>query len=325
MAQILLVGLGAGAAGALMFAAIASGSLLSLALFYLAPTPILIAALGWSHLAGLAAALVGAAALFAAFNLAFAVAFLAGVGLPAWWLGYLALLARPVAANGAEQVEWYPAGRLVFWAALLGGLIVTAAIPQFGDDAESVRATLKSGFERVFRLQTGASADAPLTLPGVSDPNLLFELLARAIPPAAAMLTTAALLANLWAAGRAVSVSGRLRRPWPDLAALTLPPYAALSFAAAIACSFLPDLIGLVGGLFAAAFAIAYAALGLAVLHALSARLKGRAFVLTGVYAAILVFGWPLVAIMLLGLVDAMLDLRRRAALKRGPPPGPPV
>ncbi len=53
MMQIVLIGLGAGAASALLFASVASGSLLSLLLFYLAPLPILIAALGWSHWAGL--------------------------------------------------------------------------------------------------------------------------------------------------------------------------------------------------------------------------------------------------------------------------------
>ena len=48
MLQIVLVGLGAGAAAALLFASIASGSILATLLFYLAPLPILIAALGWS-------------------------------------------------------------------------------------------------------------------------------------------------------------------------------------------------------------------------------------------------------------------------------------
>ena len=47
MMQVVLIGLGAGAAAALLFASVASGSLISILLFYLAPLPILIAALGW--------------------------------------------------------------------------------------------------------------------------------------------------------------------------------------------------------------------------------------------------------------------------------------
>ena len=58
MTQIVLVGLGAGAAAALLFASVSSGALVSILLFYLAPLPILIAALGWSHWSGLIAAVV---------------------------------------------------------------------------------------------------------------------------------------------------------------------------------------------------------------------------------------------------------------------------
>ena len=53
MLQIVMVGLGAGAAAALLFASVVSGSIVAVLLFYLAPLPIMIAALGWSHLAGL--------------------------------------------------------------------------------------------------------------------------------------------------------------------------------------------------------------------------------------------------------------------------------
>lgn len=325
MAQVILFGIGAGGVAALMFAALATGSVLSMVLFYLAPLPVMIAALGFSHIAGIAAALTGSLALFTAFNTVFAMAFLIGVGAPAWWLGYLALLARPVATNGAEQLEWYPVGRLVFWTAILGGVVVTVVIPQFGSDAESFRAALKAGFERLFRLQTGTPANEPLKLPGISDPNLFFEFFAIIIPPAAAALTALTLLINLWLAGRVVSLSGRLKRPWPDLHALALPTYASAVYALAIAGTFLPGLVGIIAGLFAASLTIAYAAHGLAVMHALLRPVKSRVIVLTGVYAAIMLFGWPLLAIVILGLADALLDIRRRAASRRGPPAPPPV
>ena len=46
--QVLLIGLGAGIVSALLFVSLASGSLLSIALFYLAPLPIMLAGLGWN-------------------------------------------------------------------------------------------------------------------------------------------------------------------------------------------------------------------------------------------------------------------------------------
>ncbi len=144
MMQIGLIGIGAGAAAALLFASVASGSWLSIILFYLAPLPVMIAGLGWSHWAALIAAFTGAAALGLVVSGYFFFAFLAGAGLPAWWLGYLAMLARPAGAgNGsAPALEWYPPGRLVAWAAGLGALTVIIAIPNFGFDGETIRANL---------------------------------------------------------------------------------------------------------------------------------------------------------------------------------------
>jgi hypothetical protein len=43
--------------------------------------------------------------------------------------------------------------------------------------------------------------------------------------------------------------------------------------------------------------------------------------VLGATYASVLVFGWPMLALCLLGLADAIFDLRTRAARRRPPPP----
>ena len=85
MPQMILVGLGAGAAAALLFASITTGTALSLFLAHLAPLPILIVALGWSHLAGIVAALSAAAILGVALGFPISLGFLIGVGMPAWW------------------------------------------------------------------------------------------------------------------------------------------------------------------------------------------------------------------------------------------------
>ena len=58
MTQIVVVGVGAGVAAALLFASVATGSIFATLLFYLASLPILIAAIGWSHVAGLLAAVL---------------------------------------------------------------------------------------------------------------------------------------------------------------------------------------------------------------------------------------------------------------------------
>jgi hypothetical protein len=317
MMQILLIGLGAGAAAALLFASVASGSILSLVLFYLAPLPILIAAIGWSHWAGLIAALASAVGLGLVFSFKFLTAYLIGVGLPAWWLGYLAMLARPGATPG--DLEWYPPGMLVLWAAVLSALSVVLAIPYFGFDQASFEGALRNGFERVLRAQTNSPADGPLTIPGSTDPNKLLDFLVAIIPPAAAALGTITHLANLWLAGRVIKVSGGLRRPWPDVPSMRFPAHAAGLTALALAASFMPGLIGIVGSVFSAALLLAYGALGLAVLHVLTRATNVRALLLGGVYAALFLLGWPILLASLLGLADVAFDFRGRAA-RRGPP-----
>src|SRR2546428_1974081 len=140
MLKTVLVGVGAGATAALLFA-VASGTALSLLLALLAPLPILIVALGWSPVASLVASISAAAMLGAALGFPISLGFLLGVGVPAWWLGYLSLLARPARNGAAANLEWYPAGRLVLWAAVLGTvMVVVSLIVTFGTEWQTFQA-----------------------------------------------------------------------------------------------------------------------------------------------------------------------------------------
>jgi hypothetical protein len=324
MMQIGLIGIGAGAAAALLFASVTSGSWLSIILFYLAPLPVMIAGLGWSHWAALVAAFSGAIALAAVFSSYFFFAFLAGAGLPAWWLGYLALMARPVGNGGAPTLEWYPVGRLVSWAAGLGALTVFVAIPNFGFDGETVRANLHKALAQLLQLDTSGGAGAPQAAKGVSEAKRqLVTFLVEAVPPAAAVLSTLTYVINLWLGARVVSFSGRLARPWPPIAEMTFPRPMAAALAIAVVLSFAPGLLGILAGVVAAALLMAFGVLGFAVLHTVTRTMDARGFLLGGAYAAVMVFGWPVLAMCLLGLADMIFDVRGRAAARRGGPPAP--
>jgi hypothetical protein len=312
MTQLVLIGIAAGAATALLFASVASGSLLSVLLFYLAPLPILIAALGWSHWAALIAAVFASAALATVFGSFLFLAFLLGIGLPAWWLGYLTLLARPVGADGQGGIEWYPVGHLVVWAAIVGALVVVAALINFGAYDEQFRAVLRSGVERMLKQQP--------SMPKSVDVNRVVDLLVLTLPPAAAVLTTTTNVLNLWLAGRIVTVSGRMKRPPPDLSAMQFPSYAMLLTGAAVAAAFMPGFVGTVAIVLTFSTLTAYTILGFAVLHNVTRGINSRMLLLGGAYAAVLVLGWPALLMMLLGLTDSAFDLRGRLAGRRNPP-----
>jgi hypothetical protein len=309
MVQFAFVSIGAGAAAALLFASIASGSLLSIALFYLAPLPILIAALGWTHWAGAIAALGAAVALAIGFGSAFFLGFLAGAGVPAWWLGYLTMLARPAGNGGGSTLEWYPPGQLVLWSSVLAFAVVLIAVFNFGTDLDSFRSGLHSALSRF--VQTRDTTDA-------SARDAVFDFFILAIPPAAAVLATVTNVINLWIAGRVVKFSGLLRRPWPDLPAMTFPRWIVAALALAVIASFFGGLVGMLAGVLSAALIMACAILGFAVLHALTAGMPSRPIILGGVYAAVIVFGWPALVLALLGLADTAFGVRARIRNRRG-------
>jgi hypothetical protein len=278
----------------------------------------LIAALGWTHYAAIAAVLFATLGLAVVFNTSVAFAFFIVIGLPAWWIGYLALLARP--ANGGDT-EWYPVGRIVMWTALTAAAVVTATMLRYGLDFAQVRAGQRHEIEVVLRFLSGGAPGAPLRLPNVRDPERLMDILVLVIPPMKASALAVTTLINFWLAALIVRVSGRLRRPWPPIAQMTFPPMAATALAIAVAGTFLPDLIRLVSGVFAASLLLAYALLGLAVTHAITVGVNGRGFMLTGLYLTVCLFGWPLLLLTFVGLLETMVALRARVAARRGPPP----
>jgi hypothetical protein len=319
MMQAALIGVGAGAATALLFASVASGSALSVPLFYLAPLPILIAAMGWSHWAALIAAVVASASLAAVFGTFFFIAFMLGIGLPAWWLGYLALLARPTAGATPDGLEWYPVGHLVFWAAIIGAAIVIAGMLTLGSDLDAFRSSLRIGLERMLKMPARAPS-SPDPVPGGGDSSRLIDILVAVLPPAAAVLAAVTNVVNLWLAERIVKISGRLRRPPSDLAAMHFPAYAPALVGAAVVATLMPGIVGTSAGVLAASLLMAYAILGFAVLHMITRGMGSRPFTLSGIYVAVFVFGWPVLVMSLLGLADTAFDLRGRAARRRGPP-----
>ncbi|MBN8965552.1 MAG: DUF2232 domain-containing protein [Rhizobiales bacterium] len=315
MAYVFLIGIGAGAAAALLFASVASGSPLSVLLFYLAPLPILIAAMGWSHWAALIAAVVAATSLAALFGSFFFIAFLIGIGLPAWWLGYLALLARPASVPTADGLEWYPVGHVVFWAAIISGAIVILGMLNLGTDEASFRAALHRSIERVVRIGAAAGSDSA---PALSDRVL--DIMVTILPVAAAVLSTLTSIINIGLAARIVKISGRLPRPWPDISAMRFPSYAPMVAGVAVIGTFVSGIMGMMSSAMMASVLMAYAVLGFAVLHAITRGSASRPFVLGGAYAAVVMFFWPALVLSMLGLADTMFDFRSRAAQRRGPP-----
>src|SRR6478736_2903052 len=299
MAIPFLIGAGAGLVSAALFASAATATSLAGILFYLAPLPICLAGLGWGWIAAAIAALAGMVVVGGVLGLAPSAVFAGAIAMPMAVLCYLALLSRPAAAPQGQAsvgLEWYPVGRLLGWAAVIAGALAAIMVLTLGYDTDSYRDSIKDLLQN--------------------------SVLARTLPAAFAIVWQSIALFNLWLAGVIVEASGRALRPWPALDAIELPNAFFLAFTASLLASFLPGLAGLLATGFAGALLFAYVLQGLAVLHAFSRGMPFRGLLLSAVYIGILLLGWVVVAIAILGLAEPMLRLRERAAA-RGQPPNP--
>lgn len=318
-----LIALIAGAASALMFASIISGAMISLVLFYLAPLPLMVAAIGWGPLCASLGGIAAAIGLGALFGLPYCIAFAVTVALPAWWLGHLTLLSRQVgslpAGASAEpqaepEMEWYPVGRILLWIAGFAALTTIAALLTLGTDAETITGTLRRGLMRLLRTTNPQTS---------GEASQFVDALVRVVPAAATIVAMLTLTLNLWLSAKVTATSGRLRRPWPDLKTAELPPMTLVALCIALAFCFTGGMLAIVAQISAAALMMAYALTGFAVLHTLTLALKSRTFWLGSTYAVVVVFGWPVIAVVILGLADAVFGFRERFLRSRQPPPLP--
>jgi hypothetical protein len=319
MIAIVLIAIAAGCASALMFASIISGALISLLLFYLAPLPLMVAAIGWGPLSAIIGGIGAAIGLGAIFGLPYCIAFVVMVALPACWLGHLALLGRPTtsisSSNGASPVEpdleWYPVGRILIWVTGFAALTTMAALLTLGTDADTITGTLRRGLLRII-----GSGDAAST----GEIEQFINALVTIAPAAAAIFAMLTLTLNLWLAAKITATSGRLHRPWPDLKSTALPPMTLVLLFVVIALCFVGGLLAILALIVATALIVAYAFTGFAVLHTLTLALKSRVLWLSCAYTVVIVFSWPVLVIAALGLADAVFGLRQRYLQSRPPP-----
>lgn len=330
MPYFALIGLAGGFASAVLFmSAIAGGPMGRVFLYFLAPLPSFLAGLGWGAPSALVAALTAAAGIGVVLGGIWpAFVFLVSQGLPIVILCHLALLNRPISASaaaaddedagGAPALEWYPVGRLMAAGAIIAGSLSVMSLFMLGGDLDQVRSSLREMIEKVFAQDLASLRDKPLTREEIDS---LAQLGLYLLPAASATSWLAGFSLNLWLAGRITHASGRLVRPWPDLAAMTFPPGMAWGMAIAMAFTFLPGYPGLISSGFAGALLFAYMMMGLAIIHYVTRGKPHRPLILWSVYFLLLLFNsWMAALIALLGLAEPISPLKRWRRPSSGPP-----
>jgi hypothetical protein len=310
------VGLGAGLASALLFAASTRGTGLAMALAYFSPLPLLIGALGFSVLGALAGALLGAVLLSTLLDPELGIAFLVAFGGPALIAGALAGRAFPVKQGESTPLPQYvtPGALLTVLCALsaiiawIGVAVLTQHYHGFDAALDALMTRFKAPLDQVVDNLQKMS-------PGLEGEPVK-RLILLSAPAGVAASQTLLFVVNLWLAARVVDISGRLGRPWPALPEnLVLLRIMAPAFVIAAGLAFMGGLVGALAGAFAAPAGLCLAIQGLATLHALTRDNKFRGFLLSALYAVVFVLEpWSLLALALFGLVESALNLRARRA-----------
>jgi hypothetical protein len=292
----------------MMFASIASGAVLSLALFYLAPLPLMVVAFGWGSRAGFIAGAAAVLGLGAMFGPKYMLAYAVMVALPALWLGHLALLARTPDEpyTPPDVLNWYPVGRMLVWTAGFASLTTAGALLTLGTDVATITAVMRNSLTHLSDVANQGGVAHGTT------PDPIIEALVSIAPGAAALVAMLTLTLNLWLAAKIAQTSQLLKRPWPDLRTTEMPQPVLAALAIAIVLCFFGGLTALVAKIVSASLLLAYGMTGFAVLHTVSQSLAGRSFMLSGIYALTAFIGWPLAGAIVLGLADAIFGIRKR-------------
>ena len=318
------------------FASATAGSpIIQFVLFLLTPLPVYLAGMSVGWMASVIAGLTGGIALAVFTNPLIGLVFAATQLAPAGVLTYLAQLARQVApAAGPGEaappaqptLEWYPIGRIIAWTAVMAVLLSVAMLLIIGQDVDALRQALRQFIESVIQQGMPPQQGAPSPVTG-AELDTITDISLKLLPAITAISIMATLLFNLWLAGRITLATGRLKRPWPNLSAITYPTGTPLLLAVAVVlAAYAPGMVGLFAASAAGAVYFAYVLLGLAILHYVTRGNAWRPLILWAVYFGFLVLNTGFsVILVIMALLEPISPIRRDFVRPQKRPPGPPA
>ena len=312
--NVFLLSLAAGIISAVVFASATTGAmLLRVVLFFLTPLSLYLAGLGLGTVATAIAGITATTIVLLIANPLAAEVYAISTALPALVCTRLAVLSR----DSDGEREWYPIGRVVAVAAVFAGMFAIMALILMGGEVETLTKLLRGVVESFVKTELSRIPGAPAITAAEIDEVTRTTL--SSLPWALGLLAMGTILLNLWLAGRITLASGRLKRPWPDLANFSMPGSATFALLVALGLSFVDGIAGLMAAGIAAPFALAFGLVGLAVAHTLTRGTPWQGFILAALYTAIVFIPHVGLLLALAGLAETIFHYR--AAI--GGPPNP--
>lgn len=293
-----------GAMSSLLFGLVAVGSFGGVLLAYFCQLPLFIVGLSMGTAAGVIAGAIAGVSVLAWGSLLGVLIFVLFNVVPVVILVRQALLSR---TNEAGDTEWYPSGLLAAWATstalgLMALIFIWLGLTTEGIEI-GVRENLGQWFEGVFQHM------------GVEDRAQIVDSVVPILPGMIGLSWLTMLVIN-GALGQGVSSRlGWSVRPNPDFALMELPRWLpAIAAALLVGAIILPGTFGYFAGNAAMIISLPFFLIGLAVVHLAAKRVSAGPLLLILFYVFMLFFGWPVVFVAFLGLIEQLAGIRQRLA-----------
>lgn len=311
----IVIGVIAGLTAGLLHAGGSSGNAIGLLLIYLASFPLFVAGLGWGAITAALGALVMVIGYLIVFGwkAAFFVALSAGIAPVV--LSHLALQNRPASAAPSDEGEvsdtgtvWYPEGRLVVWTAIASAALSVFVILALGPDVDTFRASAGQVLQPLF--------DEMAKRPNSPTPEQIEQIrsfVVQMLPAALSIVWCISTMVNMYLAGSVLRKTGNGLRPWAPFGQLAFPRWTIWVLSGCAAATLLPGTLGAFAWVFTSALMLAYAILGLAVMHGLLENHPMRSLLLGLFYLSMLFLSAvAIVPLIMLGMFDQSFNIRKR-------------
>jgi Predicted membrane protein (DUF2232) len=270
-------------------------------LVYFAQLPVLFAGLALG-LTGSGIAAIGAIVVIGlVVSMAAALGYALLHALPALFTVRQALLRR---TDQGGKTEWFPVGLLLTQLTVLAGAGVVLAFLLLGSEPGGLPGFIEE------HLRTGLSELG--LLDEATEPSPDLARLAAVIPGFTASSSLLMVMINFMLAQLLAVRSGWARRPTPDFDRLELPGWLWPGIAAAALLVLAGGVIGDLGWSLLIVLVVPYLFLGLALVHVVARRWSRPGLALGAIYGAMILLGWPILLVLLLGFVEDWAHLRRR-------------
>ena len=215
------------------------------------------------------------------------------------------LLARR--ANGA--LEWYPPGLVLAQLTALAAVAISATFVLMLGQPGGLEGAISDFLSSALAELGAVEAEVTVGTGGGTEPGGWMFLFPGLM---AASWLIMVVVNGVLAQALAVRL-GWNRRPSPALSELELPGWLWPTIGIAAALAVIGDGgLGFLGRALLIVLVVPYVFLGLAVIHAAAGRWPHRRVALAITYGGIVLLGWPLLAVLLLGFIEDWAHVRRR-------------